>query len=428
MYSHCNFFPKMNKKILIAYYSVLVLVLISWSNPTSLPPTPLRLIFLVSVLAPLFLKARELFFVVFFFFVILSGSNHAVSYMPATGPYLAISAVIGALVFKPLNTIQLSLPKSFLALTLLVIINDLFASGRVSPLFYSLFLTIVISYFFISRSLDEQIEAVKISFVLLTIILSVEYFIWGSQFSTTVMVRDQDFERLGWSDPNYFSCVLGFGTLLSFSEIINKEQKGKKYILFYFAAIALSTYVIIATASRGAVVALIISFALLVLFSERRVGGKVIFLLLSLAFVFLFFKSGLLDLLFGRFAADDGTAGDRTIIWATKLKAFFEHDGLPIFFGCGLDQGRQLGFSKPQGFHNDFLAFLVCYGVLGLVLFLLILMYPVFYKGANKRVIIPYISYIAAICMSLEPISSGNLIYFYFYIYIIMLCRRNQQA
>lgn len=415
----------MKNPILIAYYMILIIILVLWGNTEALPPLPLRMIFLLSVVTPLFLKARDYFFIVFFFFVILSGSNHAVSYMPATGLSLIVCALLGALVFKPANTVYISMPVSFWLLMLLTIVVNYFSNLSFENLSYAFVLTIIVTSGLITNNSVHILRTISFSFILLTLILSLEYFIWGNQFTNVVTIGGQDFERSGWSDPNYFSCVLGFGTLISFVHLVNRGKTLRKKIkVFYISIVIISLSVIIATASRGAIISLLAAAISVVMCANTQIRRKLLIISACSILILLCYKLGFFDLLVSRFVNDDGTAGDRTLIWSTKLSEFANSEFLSIIFGHGQKGGLLLGFNKLQGFHNDFLAFLVCYGLIGFILFVSVLLAPI-WKARDKKVALPYVTYMSVICMSLEPMSAGNLIYFYFYIYIILLVKHS---
>ena len=253
--------------------------------------------------------------------------------------------------------------------------------------------------------------------------LSIEYLIWGSQFLTEITVGNVDYERYGWADPNYFSCILGFGLLIAYSGIVmpsSPKDRGRR--IFYWLVLLLSLYVIMTIASRGATVAVFLSLIVMTLFSSIHTYKKVMFIVAFSGMLLLFYHFGYIQLLYDRFQSDDGTAGNRLVIWAAKLKAFADADVWHHLFGFGMKEGRQLGFTKIQGFHNEFLAFLVCYGIVGLILFVVMLFSPLFgiKRGGNKY-ILPYLVYLIAVCISLEPFSSQSIIYMSFFLYVLLL-------
>lgn len=405
-------------KILLAYYTFLTIVLISWSDPVALPPFAFRLAFLLMVVVPLYIWARDYFVPVLFFFVILSSSNHAVSYMPVSGPYLAICTLAAAVFFRPLNIREVSLPKSFYLLLILVTIVDLSYGYRIETLSFSILLVIIASHCLLTSNTIKMIESMKGVFVLISLILSVEYFIWGDQFTMSIAADNQVFERMSWSDPNYFSCLLGFGPLISINELVNSRKSKIYRILFYLITFILTCYVMVSMASRGAIVALSIALIVMALFSDVSVWRKICLVLFLLLSFIALSHYGVLDLLFARFSGGDGTAGSRTLIWATKWNNYSRSDFVHLLFGYGLSDGLLLGYSHVQGFHNDYLAFLVCYGIVGLLLFLGVLLFPLLSHDSKvrRKFIIPYLSYVAIVCLSLEPISSGSFIYLYWFL------------
>ena len=101
-----------------------------------------------------------------------------------------------------------------------------------------------------------------------------------------------------------------------------------------------------------------------------------------------------------------------------------------LLFGVGWEKGIEYGAArlklKVLGFHNDFLAFLVCYGVIGLSLFLALLIQPLRnIKRRSQRWAVVYanVLYLIAGCATLEPFSTGNFTFYAFLMYTMLLAR-----
>ena len=47
-------------KILLIYYLILLAILLSWTNDTTFPPMPLRIVFLLALVFPLFFNTNNL--------------------------------------------------------------------------------------------------------------------------------------------------------------------------------------------------------------------------------------------------------------------------------------------------------------------------------------------------------------------------------
>lgn len=193
--------------------------------------------------------------------------------------------------------------------------------------------------------------------------------------------------------------------------------------------IVLSVMAVLSIASRGISVSVGITVGLMMLTSKVKTRTKVLTILGLGVFIIFLYTNQYVDFLIARFNADDGTGSHRTVIWTTKLSAFFEN-GNPFywFFGYGFDQGWILGFGTGYANHNDFVSILIYYGFVGLFLFISALLYPV--RICSKKVkplVFAFIVYLVVCSMSIEPLAAGNIAYISFYFYIIQLARHSRQ-
>ena len=136
-----------------------------------------------------------------------------------------------------------------------------------------------------------------------------------------------------------------------------------------------------------------------------------------------------MNFLIYRIQEDDGTGSGRTIIWAKKLEAFYSGSILEQLFGYGREGGLKLGFSKLTGCHNDYVAILCEYGYIGFATFLSILLYPLMKslkRCKDNAAVIATSIFMLTCCYTLEPISGGNITYFFFIFYILMLYRNQK--
>ena len=102
-----------------------------------------------------------------------------------------------------------------------------------------------------------------------------------------------------------------------------------------------------------------------------------------------------------------------------KLKYFFDNSSLLQFiFGLGYDGGLRAGFSYERAFHNDFIAFLVEYGLIGFILFVTLIFYPIKRVLLKDKAVLGCVVFIIVNCMTLEPFSLGMFIYYFFLLYI----------
>jgi O-antigen ligase len=235
-------------------------------------------------------------------------------------------------------------------------------------------------------------------------------------------------------------------------------QKILAFIIF-ISGIVLSMQ----TGSKGGWLALVISFStLFILFSlyDRR---QLFFLLLKVASLILILFAlwsflpvqGRLEYAFngliGYFNNDafiDGSVGARLEIWKVTLLAIQEFDWLRLLFGQGFmsfvhhfEQAQQAGITQLSLLaahpHNDFLKVMFEFGLLGLILFLAIFIYPMilfFKKFKEKTNFYHALAGILLIEMLLEfmltdsAIFTKQLLYTYLFLIFMLLISFNHTS
>jgi O-antigen ligase len=181
-------------------------------------------------------------------------------------------------------------------------------------------------------------------------------------------------------------------------------------------------------ASRGAVVCVASGIIIITLFSKIGLKKKTAIVLLLLLGIALMYQIGLFSALEERIMNDeDGTGSGRTLIWAYKLSLFFEQPTYKLFTGLGHRGGFMLGFDDGYGFHNDFIAFFVDYGIIGTILFISLLLYPLIIVRKNKEqraIVTALTAYLILCCLTLEPLSAGRLAFYCIYLLIYILAKQ----
>lgn len=319
----------------LIYYIILLVVLVSWTKVESLPPLPLRMVYMLAVIFPLWIKKSLLFPQVFFTFVIISASLPAVSYMPVDSLYILIVSIISYLLINPKFS-NIRLPSSFIVLTVLsLVIDGIFSANCM--LSYALMCVMLIARF-IPKDNETILKSFIAVFVLVSLVLSFEFVLLGKRFVQSVATQVGQLDRSGWTDPNYFGSIIGYGVVTSSIALFKWQKMKKKYRWFLLGTIIVSLYTILITASRGVFVALAISMLFLILFSNISKKRKLVYLGSGVFIVFLFYALGVLDLLLLRFQSDAGDAGGRMQIWMPRLNSFFSDSNIfELFFGvrCG---------------------------------------------------------------------------------------------
>ncbi len=408
------------KKSLVIYYVVLLGVLSTWNYP-ELPPIVLRLAFLVLVVGPVMFSNNKFFPCVLSAFVMISANRHVPSYMPFLPMYLAITTLL-AFAAKRFKR-GLKVPGLLLALVLITFLVDIGRSMSVESVSITA-LMIALFFTFIDTDVQGCSQGISLSFVIVSAFLCIETFVFRNEFTYTMSVGNADFERVGWSDPNYFSGIIGMGAIAALNLLLSPERENKRIRYLLLGVIILVISVSLMIASRGAIVAVFLSGAVLLILSSKRSRTSMGLLLFLVAFIAVLYQTGAFDFLMSRFTNDEGELGGRRIIWMSKLTDFSaQASPLDWLIGLGhkggLAMSSYVGNRDYVGFHNDYIAMLVSYGLIGLLLIVALYLYPML-KYKDPRVTAGCF-YMMLISMSLEPLYSGALDIFYFYFYVCVL-------
>lgn len=390
------------------------------------PSMPLRYAFLVILIAPFFISRIlcSVFPFIVVIFTTISLYGFSFSYLPTNS---SIYAIISTFVVAYFNFKKRLKKKAedkidapgLVTLFLYVTIVDFITSGFVASITYCLI--VLLLFLFIGKSNNRFIG---IAFSIASLILSLSFILLREHFTTEIYLGkvSSGIERSGWTDPNYFGTVIGLGVVSSFIKLFNTKQLTLIPKVFYIATISTSIIVLILNASRGAILAVAISFMILLFFSKVRNSYKIYTLVVLLIFMYVLYDNGYFNILQYRMSLGDTTGSGRTGIWERKLDYFWNKSDsiFNVLFGYGNRGGFYLGYLQGRGFHNDFIAFLVDYGIIGLILFINVLIKPLLRKINSLRSnIVPLVVCVYIICCSLtlEPLSLGAMPYWLFFLY-----------
>ena len=412
----------MSERRLYIYYFLLLIVLCSWVSPTSAPPMPLRLGYLLALVLPAVTKAPNMLVPVLVCFTALGTYGISCSYMPTEKwIYLLIVAVSLFFVSSKLKLCQRP-PTILVVFCAYVCIIDFIHGEELVNIDYSL-LIVLLSFFFVSKSGYER-NSYMLGFMIITIILSLFFFTYGQ--SAAVEVSETG--RRSWVDPNYFGNVCGMGVVLAYNIIVNQLAPGKFLTKIAMLAVPLGMLLLVMNASRGAFLSMGVAIVLITMFSKVDLKKKIgVAILIAIGMVVMFYL-GAFDVLSGRLMEEDDTGNGRTVIWEAKMLGYMSGDAYEKIFGIGYQNGFFLAIPGGFGFHNDYLAFLVDYGVVGLILFFCIIVYPlklVANVPSKRPIVSSLLAFILVCSMTLEPFTLGNLTYWYFYMLIVLFARWN---
>lgn len=79
------------------------------------------------------------------------------------------------------------------------------------------------------------------------------------------------------------------------------------------------------------------------------------------------------------------------------------------------------------GSHNDYIAIVVRYGIVGLLSLLTLILSPIIKAKRNKGCVIAAVVYISVCMFSIEPFSAGQWSLLCFYLFIVILSQLNHE-
>lgn len=415
----------MKNKYLYFYYAFLFLILIFYTNMSGSPSMLIRLGYLVALVIPL-LNNITLFPTVILCALCISKNTFAYPFMPTEMYYYSLLSFGFAFLSLSQRGFRSSINPLFVILLFYIFIIDALLQVQFKPMLTIVFILILL-YFCAEKDLDKS--TMHLPFVFLILSLAMSYWILfcpDARINTYNSVNDM--EQVGWRDPNYIGCALGTGIVIAVRELlVGKRDKLSLFSLIVLLVLAVVS--LLSLASRGITVAVALSIAILVFFSNVKRKTKTMAAIgLAIMMIFLY-SNQYADFIIARFNVDDGTGSGRTTIWLLKLEAFFqEGDLLNLLFGFGFDQGTLLaGKGNPLSTHNDLIGILLYYGLVGLFLFFAVLLYPI--RICSKRIrpqIIALLTYLIICSFDIEPLSYGNIAYMGFYFYVAQLARRSR--
>ncbi len=275
-----------------------------------------------------------------------------------------------------------------------------------------------------------------LSFLFISLFLSLLFLVNREVFLTSFGKSEFGFERSTWINPNVFGGMIACGGIVSMGYITKMFFiKIEKYIIiFSIITVLFAIPTLILNASRGAFFAFCSASALFIIFSKTKVFYKICFIILIASFAGFLFYNGTFDLLIYRLNGEDSTMtfGGRRTLWFDKLKLFSEFSVLELLFGIGWSNCNEL--SNEMSTHNDFVTALIGFGIIGFILFLIMLLIPIARAPRDKKIsVIVLTLFLMLECSVLEPIFRGYLVFLIFYFFILKyatikqtMARRNE--
>lgn len=405
-----NFFVSKN---LLYYFAFLLLVLVSWTNPDDLPPTSLRIIYLFVLMVPTMLWAPKVMPIVITLFYIVSNYSCYISYMPNQVVLYVLFPLVAIL--NNSSTQSNRIPFIFILLMLYTLVVNMCGAASFEPITACLILMMMFVKLAPVKD-NHYVHLFSYTLILSSLILGLQFIIEGKQFQQSVGYGDFD-SRTQWMDPNYFGCVVGIGAITALIEALLNNTLSKKIRYLFFAIYVFLCVILIINASRGALLAVLCSSVIILFLSDISVKIKVSALICIVSFLYVMYIYGVFDFLLLRMELDEGHGGSgRTEIWARKIEAYSQLGLSDQLFGVGYQNGMRLEYNYLIGFHNDYIAFLVEYGICGLIAYISF-MFSILKNAKNFWIVFAIVVYVVIAGATLEPISGGMLAFFSFLFY-----------
>ena len=421
----------MNKKVAYIYYFVIILIMAIWDGIGVEVPMIVRLGFLALTFVPLF-KWVEMLPAVFV-------ATLTISFNAFTSPLLPTSRYFYVIILLAFTFVsggkKLVLPPGIFILCLLMVaLTDLFQQGEFSYVSNKV-LMVLLLYIIIKGNKERSREHMSYAFMMIANVLSYWTLLRPEAQMQSVHAIEGFEDVASWTDPNYLGCMIALGGTVAINEMLNNREKRLKTCLCVVTIVA-SVFSLAYLASRGAIVALAGGLIVMIVFSNKtKKSYKFLFVILAAAFLTFMYQSSYFDFVIARFQSDTMATGtDRTVIWTAKLNAFFtECRPIDWLIGLSHDRGLELGhFGRARAFHNDFVAALVEYGIVGLSLFIYTLYRvveraPKEYKNTVWGLMTAYV----AVCMTLEPTFSdmpSSIVFMCFIFYMLLFTKNRRES
>lgn len=398
---------KLDLKIIIGYYMVLLAILISWVNINNVSPSmSIRIAYSLFFFIPLFFYPHTIPAFITVFFTIRVNSVAPFGYLPSESLIYLLFLVIARIFAK--NQYKYFLDEKsvnkiafvFILYTTAVTLLNLSTSFA----FLKHALIVSLLYYFVKCKFS--ISLFFSSFIVYSLILSFYTYFFKLDFEfVEYNSLLQEMSRSFWTDPNYLGAIIGIGTVLSLTYLLKVYRPFNSLymdLLCLITCIA-TLYSLLQLSSRGALFSTVPVCIVVLYVSEASNFKKFALTVLICIVAYLFYEMGLYDTILKRMTDDSGGSG-RMLIWKSGLNNYYNQNISAIVFGGGADWALVLCRKGWLDFspHNNFLQFLFDYGIIGLTMFLLIL-YKLVEYSKNKRMSFICILYVVFSCMTICP-------------------------
>lgn len=408
-------FEKKEIRLILYYFALLALYIISSNYPIE-AGSVVRLIVLGLIVGPLFLRKSEWLPPVIVIFSSLANINYVTPFLPTVNTTYLVVLLLGLVISRPGRKKVSVLP--LVLLTIFTFLTNFLQYGACENITETL-LIIILFFYYTPFFEEKQIVVFSYSFVLISLVVVISTAFLGSNYTMTYELGYEGLDRTVLADPNYSACVVGMGIVCGLIALFSGYAKHLVIKIGILVIMVASLFVLSANASRTSFLAIAASGVVLLMYSKIKIGYKLLFCLLVGAVIVYMYNNAYFDILQYRIENDEGGGSNRLIIWAAKFDAFSQGNIFNYLFGFGYEPGRELG--TGEAFHNDFIAFLVEYGIIGLIMLVSLFIVPFKRCGFKNAPALACLVYMFVVSVTLEPFAAGRLPYYAFWLYTLML-------
>lgn len=416
-----RFDKKRNNIGFILYYAVMLILTFVLTKPDVEYGMTFRVGYLAAISIPLLLNAK---YIASFFLMFMGIAVTSFAPLPPTAPHYGLLLLFLFLILK-LDSAKQDGYKAFVMFFYFFVIEFLYVNPNINFLLWAV---VAMGLSLFVKNMDD-VNRIGVAFVIISLILSSLYIVYFNDFVEQYGAKEDDLQRASWINQNVYGGVVGCGFVCALYFLTNARKLNISRVIKYislFAAI-ISFIALVLNASRGSIIASVISAIILLFTSNLKKINLLVILGLIVAFVVYLYNDGYFDLLIHRFNDDTmSTANGRTIIWQEKWQAFNQQPFYQQLFGIGYENCLNLGLYFDT--HNDFMTALYAYGYVGFVIFCVFVLMPFFYIHKSFRwILLAFWIFFVTELMVLSPIYRGLFVFNMFYVMMIKMVKFSQK-
>lgn len=258
----------MFKKYFFLVYYLLLIIILQLQQSEVMPSTGIRLVFVGAVMWPLYTIRKDALPIVLSLFFTVTNYNFSYSYMPYEVYQYDILIALGLVLgYHDKSFVKIKVPIFLYVWLFSVTIIDIAWSLKINYLSYSI-LGMILLWPYMNFGNTDFLKTMSLCIIATGTVLASSYLLFASRYAEAY-TGGGGFEREGWTDPNYFGCVVGMGIVAAGVEIVQKRYNILMKLIFGFTILIMFACLAM-NASRGAILAVGASSLILILVARIK--------------------------------------------------------------------------------------------------------------------------------------------------------------